>query len=126
MKKNIDELNAKRAALRKLLRETEIDIQNAGGNTYVIEYETSTFGDCPAKKTIRHALDEEDAIRKWRADYHRWDCQGCTGDYPIYDVYLKGHKTPKGEKTYADRQKEKFDKCFMNQINALRKKYKLG
>ena len=121
----LNALNKKRAALLKKLAEVEVGIAAAGGNTYIIEYQACWTDKKPRKVTVKHAIDAEDAIRKWRADYHRWDCQGCSGDYPIYDVYLKGHKTLKGEKTWAQREQLKRDKLFEDQLGALAKQFGL-
>lgn len=126
MKKlNIKNLNKKREALLAELEAVEADIKNAGGNTYVIEYQACRTDKKPRKVTVKGAIDEDDAIRIWREDYHRYDCQGCAGDYPIYDVYLKGNKTPKGKKTYADRVREQEDEEFDRGLGALAKRYGL-
>ena len=126
MKKlNIKNLNKKREALLAELEAVEADINNAGGNTYVIEYQACWTDKKPRKVTVKGAIDEDDAIRIWREDYHRYDCQGCTGDYPIFDVYLKGDKTPKGKETYADRDRKQKDEEFERRLGALAKRYGL-
>jgi len=124
-KPNIKALNAKHAKLQKELAEVKRQLKACGGNTYVIEYWEGMFDKRPRKVTVK-ALNANDAIEKWRADYHQYDCQGCAGDYPIEDVYLKGHKTPKGQKTYAQREKEAKHNETMQMIENIFGKHKLN
>ena len=126
MKKlNIKTLNKRREALLAELEAVEADITKAGGNTYVIEYQACWTDKKPKKVTVKNAIDADDAVRKWREDYHRFDCQGCSGDYPIFDVYLKGNKTPKGEETYADRVRKQKDEELDRRLGAITKRYGL-
>ena len=97
--------------------------------TYVIVYVASYIEKKHPRAYVKAATPEE-AVEKWRDRYHRYDCQGCTGDYPIIQVYVKGTKPPACKKTYDEEVREKNTAAAVNELKQfmkhLKKKYNIA
>ena len=97
--------------------------------TYVIVYVASYIEKKHPRAHVKAATPEE-AVEKWRDRYHRYDCQGCTGDYPIIQVYAKGTKPPACKKTYDEEVRAKKNAAALGELKNimkhLKKKYNIA